>query len=425
VQLYLAGNRLSILPSAFFELHNLVVLILRDNNLEELPPAIGQLVNLKELNVSQNGLVSGNVLQIYFEILSDLLIQRYLPAEIQKLNLDSFVYFPNAFLSPPADAPLTLRRTFGQAYHQESEEEQLSTPTVTIPMGPPALPARAWSHSRLAPHPSFAHAGLQSAAEAGSSKSADEVRLARYLSKTFQIAPRLPTLMDICIRVLLESEHDDDDTSDEKKILLEMFESGFLVNLNKSLDTKIIKALEAARRSAVKAWGRVRPASTREGTWCSGAEASESSAAPLRTTRKDQSSLAWSDLDEASNEESEEENRPRRVQSIEEQLDKGDDSRLNPFFNRCPNPRHYKSSTSSSPNTPFDWPGPITSGKVFYQSGIQRLEWVSHVANVAVSQIRLDDVADGVENKKPILAKDTTLIPLQWRGCGPSCLDFL
>lgn len=58
LKLYLAGNRLHILPSAFFELHNLVVLIIRDNGLEELPPAIGQLVNLKELNISQNSLVS-------------------------------------------------------------------------------------------------------------------------------------------------------------------------------------------------------------------------------------------------------------------------------------------------------------------------------------------------------------------------------
>lgn len=56
--MFLAGNRLQIFPSAFFELHNLVVLSIRDNGLEELPAAIGQLTNLKELNVAQNALVS-------------------------------------------------------------------------------------------------------------------------------------------------------------------------------------------------------------------------------------------------------------------------------------------------------------------------------------------------------------------------------
>jgi hypothetical protein len=336
-------------------------------------------------------------------------LQRHLPAEIQKLNLDSFVYFPNPFQLPPSNAPLSLRRTFSQILPQE-EHEETAPPAVTVPMGPPLLPARAWSHSRLAPQSSFALAGVQSAGEAGSTtRISEEVKLARYLSTTSQIVPRLPSLTNICVRVLLEPEEGD---TEEKRILLEMFESGCLVSLNKSLDTSIIKSLEAARRSAVGAWGRVRPASTREGTWCSGAEAKL-----FKKVKKEENPLSWGDLNEASNEESAEEQDTRqtalRVQSIEEQLDKGDDSRRNPWFNRCPNIRHHSAPfpVLSSSNSAFDWPGPISGGKVFYQPSVQRLEWVSHIAVVA--------------SKKPIFAHETTLIPLQWRGCGPSCLDFL
>lgn len=58
LQLYLRGNRLQVFSSALFELHNLVVLTIGNNDLEELPPAIGQLINLRELNISQNRLVS-------------------------------------------------------------------------------------------------------------------------------------------------------------------------------------------------------------------------------------------------------------------------------------------------------------------------------------------------------------------------------
>lgn len=60
LQLYLTGNRLQTFSSALFELQNLVVLTIGNNDLEELPPAIGQLINLRELNVSQNKLVSNS-----------------------------------------------------------------------------------------------------------------------------------------------------------------------------------------------------------------------------------------------------------------------------------------------------------------------------------------------------------------------------
>lgn len=90
LQLYLAGNRLTRLPSALFEVGNLRVLSLRSNYLTHLPAAIGDLHNLRELNIA------GNRLQ-------------YLPAEIQKLRLSQFFHFPNPFMRPPAEFKLELR----------------------------------------------------------------------------------------------------------------------------------------------------------------------------------------------------------------------------------------------------------------------------------------------------------------------------
>lgn len=90
IQLYLTNNRLSKLPSALFEVGNLRVLSLRNNRLASLPPAIGDLHNLRELNVAGNEL-------------------RFLPAEIQKLTLEQFSYWPNKFEPLPSGAKLEGR----------------------------------------------------------------------------------------------------------------------------------------------------------------------------------------------------------------------------------------------------------------------------------------------------------------------------
>ncbi|EPQ31346.1 uncharacterized protein PFL1_00681 [Pseudozyma flocculosa PF-1] len=90
LNLFLAQNRLTTLPSAIFQLANLRVLSLRFNQLERLPPAIGELHNLTELNIANNQL-------------------RFLPAEILRLRLEVFNWFPNPFLKPPRDGRLTVR----------------------------------------------------------------------------------------------------------------------------------------------------------------------------------------------------------------------------------------------------------------------------------------------------------------------------
>lgn len=123
---------------------------------------MGQLRNLRELNVANNQL-------------------RYLPAEIQKLSLDVFSYFPNPFMVPPKDVKLEARSVYcitgrliaatsdgaedqkatvvdqseelaqdnGDSMEADflaAHQSDLSTPgnmsSPSSSMGPPALPAR-------------------------------------------------------------------------------------------------------------------------------------------------------------------------------------------------------------------------------------------------------------------------------------------
>ncbi|KAJ1023095.1 hypothetical protein NDA16_003248 [Ustilago loliicola] len=91
LSIFLGSNSLTRLPSALFQLQNLRVLSLRSNKLKFLPPAIGDLHNLSELHVPNNEL-------------------QYLPAEILRLKLDVFTWFPNPYLvKPPNTGVLTVR----------------------------------------------------------------------------------------------------------------------------------------------------------------------------------------------------------------------------------------------------------------------------------------------------------------------------
>jgi len=56
MQLFLANNYLTSLPSNFWDLDSLTVLSLRNNGIRELPASISRLVNLTELNVANNEL---------------------------------------------------------------------------------------------------------------------------------------------------------------------------------------------------------------------------------------------------------------------------------------------------------------------------------------------------------------------------------
>ncbi|TQS34828.1 hypothetical protein Golomagni_04778 [Golovinomyces magnicellulatus] len=86
LKIFLASNQLTTLPHELFNLNHLEVLSLRGNLIHELAPGIGNLLNLKELNLSQNGL-------------------KYLPFEIlnlisEKGSLESLSLHPNLFYEP-------------------------------------------------------------------------------------------------------------------------------------------------------------------------------------------------------------------------------------------------------------------------------------------------------------------------------------
>ncbi|KAG8680183.1 hypothetical protein FRC11_002841, partial [Ceratobasidium sp. 423] len=82
VQLSLANNHITALPSELFQLNNLTLLSLRGNKLRSLPPAIGNLKALRSLNIANNELTT-------------------LPSELSYLNLQTLLLDPNPFLPKP------------------------------------------------------------------------------------------------------------------------------------------------------------------------------------------------------------------------------------------------------------------------------------------------------------------------------------
>ncbi|KAH7913049.1 hypothetical protein BJ138DRAFT_1003084 [Hygrophoropsis aurantiaca] len=83
VQIYLAGNNISILPPELFDIEKLTVLTLRGNYLTHIPHDICRLRSLRELNISQNRLT-------------------YLPSEMSTMTLSNLLVYPNPFLSEPS-----------------------------------------------------------------------------------------------------------------------------------------------------------------------------------------------------------------------------------------------------------------------------------------------------------------------------------
>ncbi|WVQ80222.1 hypothetical protein IAT38_002327 [Cryptococcus sp. DSM 104549] len=141
VQLYLAQNALTSIPSALFEVTNLTVLSLRNNGLTSLPAAIGHLVNLKSLNVAINKLTE-------------------LPSTILLLeNLDTgpagFTASPNPWHTPPEEGTFSL---LIQHYdHPVSRLKDICLQLLLSPQGPARLPPLLegydWRPSYGAPHP--------------------------------------------------------------------------------------------------------------------------------------------------------------------------------------------------------------------------------------------------------------------------------
>lgn len=100
IKINLAHNRLRMLPPALMEVENLVFLTIRNNNITELPQAIGRMWQLKELNVSCNGM-------------------RWLPWELMRImgsnagHLARFRCRPNPLFLPASTDNVTMLRAFG------------------------------------------------------------------------------------------------------------------------------------------------------------------------------------------------------------------------------------------------------------------------------------------------------------------------
>ena len=110
LKIYLAMNRLRVIPGALCDLEHLTILSLRGNKLTEIPPAISKLSNLKQLNVSQNRL-------------------RSIPAELLDLfqsRLRELVLHPNPFFEPACSLDLD-RASLAHDDHDDVKENQLLT----------------------------------------------------------------------------------------------------------------------------------------------------------------------------------------------------------------------------------------------------------------------------------------------------------
>ncbi|PWN37120.1 uncharacterized protein FA14DRAFT_170008 [Meira miltonrushii] len=446
LELYLAKNNLRTISSALFSVTNLTVLSVRGNKLKELPPAIGDLKNLTELNVSSNEL-------------------RYFPSEIQKLRLTKFAYFPNKNLFKPSqDARLSVRASLGLhnkmtvAEIRKLEEEKAQAPSSSIPgsMGPPALPFR--SRPSMPSQPSFASGFSQGDASTSGGEKAVQL-IVRAIEPNETVLANLTPIKELCIRALLQPDGErhqggGQSSSNNGKgtaTMLDRYEAGSVSNMRYKVDRDEIKTLEAARRSAAGVWGQFRISSDR---WCSGEilvkDEIPTRSRHSRTTSKDvtfdEDATMMPDEDggEASGEMSstDDERQTEKVVDVEAELDKGDDAMRNPWFNRCPNPRHKLSNEAFEEDEECDWP-PNDISRVFGQPCVQRIEWVSHIGgfpviNKGVYKEAL--AADALQNSPPSnsqekdaspvpdkrpLAQGSDCLPILWRGCMRGCLNFL
>lgn len=338
-------------------------------------------------------------------------------------------------------------------------------------MGPPALPAsragrggfmprsRAFERSRsdaqveellaqgthmmgvdprggLAAHPNSSGFSSRHAVSPDADDSDEEELIPRIPAQARVLGPSerhsegLPTLRELCMSRLLGAAEPDSPSGSRRSgrqlMLLETYDNGALRDLRYDLDSEIVRKLEAARRSATDTWGD-RPSlsggmrKSHGGSWCSGAG--------LRSSGPD------AEMNGA---------------DVEAELDEGDDASQNPWYGRCPNPRHGSGKPSE-----LDWPVAVEEASrapIFVTPAETRMEWVSHVAGCQVgpevprllkraqaqkvllgapqsfgasaqSSSQRASVSPAVEDET--LLDSGGLLPILWKGCRPGCLDFL
>ncbi|WFD00195.1 hypothetical protein MYAM1_002942 [Malassezia yamatoensis] len=352
LQCYLWDNQLTRLPSALFQLQNLTVLSLRKNALRSLPSAIGELHNLRELNVGGNQLTC-------------------LPAEIQRLHLDTFTYIPNPFRSIPKDALLSLRQRNSQQ------------PSMHPPPAPRVL-QRARTEMQIRP---------------GSIPEDPTAPVARALGPLQRHA--LPTLTELCIRLLLSQDGD--------TMLLDKYETGSLRSMQHTLDIQLIAHLESARRSSSRIWGSptdlphtARRIRREKHTWYEHAEFH-----PASTSDSDVFS---------------ETSAPLNSMDVDHVLEENEDAANNPYFNRCPNPHESAPATDGVSDWPVAWSA-MGQAPLFASAYEERMEWVPYVAGVRVAKQGVELMISASDAHTQM--QQSGCLPLLWRGCSAGCLWFL
>ncbi|PWN54117.1 hypothetical protein IE53DRAFT_383307 [Violaceomyces palustris] len=144
--------------------------------------------------------------------------------------------------------------------------------------------------------------------------------------------------------------------------LIEAYENGTLQSLNGELGRGLVPLLEAARRSATGDWGtKMRMKRTNSNRKAFERVQSALGAFPTREAPSTGKAAVGAGQDDAKGGDSgREEPDPFGGVEVVGSLDRGDDANENPWFSRCPNPRHLEGSNDhlrSKHATPARWAG--------------------------------------------------------------------
>ncbi|KAG6027974.1 hypothetical protein E4U41_000805 [Claviceps citrina] len=176
LKMYLAMNRLRLVPAALFDLQHLTILSLRGNKLSEIPPALAKLGNLKQLNVSQNRL-------------------RSLPAELARLfdlSLRDVVLHPNPFLQPESALDCD---TFANNHDEPTERRLVSRPLGRTPLQMSDSMGRLLSAFKI---PTYSESSKVAVAEGGNGNgNGDDADAAHKLAAK---PSRVPSLVELALR---------------------------------------------------------------------------------------------------------------------------------------------------------------------------------------------------------------------------------
>lgn len=337
-------------------------LYLQNNSLTRLPSAFFALSkNLRVLSLRSNHLKCLPAAIGTLHSLRELNIAnnelKVLPAEMQNLELEQFRYFPNPFLQPAKGLKLKLK-------------------------------SRNSGNGSLAGSMASCFGALETHSSGG-----------------------IPSLRELCIRRLLSPyEGDDEGDSNEGEdhralntlTLIQSYENGALRELDcdAQMEGSTISLLESARRSIEGKWGSVggtRP--SREAPWMTAStQLSDSWCKGVSGRGENEDGISCNDSPW---------NKKIRRPEVSSLLDsQGDDSDVNPYFNRClcGGPKSRDETVSSIYSRPVE----------------SRVEWVSHIGGVYVTH-----ETSSVESLEGAEAVGSGVLPIIWRGCSVGCLSFL